>query len=97
MAVPILIATASPGFGELIRKTLEDAGSYQPFLATDRSEFMQYLQRSDLVLAILMTLAGGYLAPVPMMGLAIFTSFVQAFVFTLLAMLYIAGSIHEAH
>jgi DNA-binding response OmpR family regulator/REP element-mobilizing transposase RayT len=53
MAVPILIATASPGFGELIRKTLEDAGSYQPFLATDRSEFLQYAQRSDLVLAIL--------------------------------------------
>ena len=46
----------------------------------------------DLVLAILMVLAGQFLAPLPMMGLAIFTSFVQAFVFTLLAMLYIAGS-----
>jgi DNA-binding response OmpR family regulator/REP element-mobilizing transposase RayT len=53
MAVPILIATASPGFGELIRKTLEDAGSYQPFLATDRSEVIQHVQRPDLFLAIL--------------------------------------------
>ena len=51
----------------------------------------------DLVLAILMVLAGKFLAPLPMMGLAIFTSFVQAFVFSLLAMLYIAGSLHEAH
>jgi F-type H+-transporting ATPase subunit a len=51
----------------------------------------------DLVLAILMVLAGKFLAPLPMMGLAIFTSFVQAFVFCLLAMLYISGSIHEAH
>ena len=51
----------------------------------------------DLVLAILMVLAGKFLAPLPMMGLAIFTSFVQAFVFALLSMLYIAGSIHEAH
>ena len=64
MAVPILIATASPGFGELIRKTLEDAGSYQPFLATDRSEFMQYLQRSDLVLAILDSNLDGFGIPV---------------------------------
>jgi F-type H+-transporting ATPase subunit a len=49
------------------------------------------------VLAILMILAGQYLAPLPMMALGIFTSFVQAFVFSLLAMLYIAGSLHEAH
>jgi DNA-binding response OmpR family regulator/REP element-mobilizing transposase RayT len=53
MAVPILIATASPGFGELIRKTLEDAGSYRPFLATDRSGVIQHAQRQELVLAIL--------------------------------------------
>ncbi len=53
MAVPILIATASPGFGELIRKTLEDAGSYQPFLAADRSKFIELAQRAELVLAIL--------------------------------------------
>ncbi len=51
----------------------------------------------DLVLAILMMLAGKFFAPLPMMGLAIFTSFVQALVFSLLSMLYIAASIHEAH
>ena len=51
----------------------------------------------DLVLMILMMLAGKFLAPLPMMGLAIFTSFVQAFIFALLAMLYIGGAVHEAH
>ena len=51
----------------------------------------------DLVLAILFILAGKFLAPLPMMGLAIFTSFVQAFVFCLLTMLYISGALHEAH
>ncbi|MFH1092318.1 MAG: F0F1 ATP synthase subunit A [Pseudomonadota bacterium] len=51
----------------------------------------------DLVLAILLVLAGKALAPLPMFGLAIFTSLVQAFVFTLLAMMYLAGAIEEAH
>jgi DNA-binding response OmpR family regulator/REP element-mobilizing transposase RayT len=63
MAVPILIATASSGFGELIRKTLEDAGSYQPFLATDQGEFLQHAQRSDLVLAILDSNLEGFSLP----------------------------------
>jgi REP element-mobilizing transposase RayT/DNA-binding response OmpR family regulator len=53
MAIPILIATASSGFGELIRKTLEDAGSYQAFLAANRKEVMQHAQRPYLALAIL--------------------------------------------
>ncbi|MBI5522689.1 MAG: F0F1 ATP synthase subunit A [Desulfarculus sp.] len=51
----------------------------------------------DLVLAILLLLAGAFFAPLPMMFLAIFTSFVQAFIFSLLTMLYIAGSIEHAH
>jgi len=51
----------------------------------------------DLVVAILFFLAGMYLAPLPMMTLGIFTSFVQAFIFSLLTMLYIAGAIEEAH
>lgn len=51
----------------------------------------------DLVLAILLLLAGKFFAPLPMMFLAIFTSFVQAFIFALLSMLYIAGSLEEAH
>jgi F-type H+-transporting ATPase subunit a len=51
----------------------------------------------DLVLAILLMLAGMFLAPLPMMFLAIFTSFVQAFIFSLLTMLYISGAMEEAH
>ncbi|MCB2187427.1 MAG: F0F1 ATP synthase subunit A [Deltaproteobacteria bacterium] len=51
----------------------------------------------DLVLIILFFLAGMFFAPLPMMFLAIFTSFVQAFIFSLLTMLYIAGSLEEAH
>lgn len=51
----------------------------------------------DLVLAILLMLAGAFLAPLPMMFLAVFTSIVQAFIFALLSMMYFAGSMEEAH
>jgi F-type H+-transporting ATPase subunit a len=51
----------------------------------------------DLVLLILLFLAGKFLAPLPMMFLAVFTSTVQAFIFTLLAIMYFAGSIEHAH
>jgi F-type H+-transporting ATPase subunit a len=51
----------------------------------------------DLVLLILLFLAGPFLAPLPMMFLAVFTSVVQAFVFTLLSMMYFAGSMEHAH
>jgi len=51
----------------------------------------------DLVLAILLFLAGKFLAPLPMMFLAVFTSAVQGFIFTLLAMMYFAGSMEHAH
>ncbi len=51
----------------------------------------------DLVLAILLFLAGAFLAPLPMMFLAVFTSVVQAFVFTLLSIMYFAGSMEHAH
>jgi F-type H+-transporting ATPase subunit a len=51
----------------------------------------------DLVLAILLLLAGQFLAPLPMMFLAVFTSTVQAFIFTLLSMMYFAGSMEHAH
>jgi F-type H+-transporting ATPase subunit a len=51
----------------------------------------------DLVLTILLFLAGMFLAPLPMMFLAVFTSVVQAFVFTLLSMMYFAGSMEHAH
>ena len=51
----------------------------------------------DLVLAILLFLAGVFLAPLPMMFLAVFTSLVQAFIFTLLSIMYFAGSMEHAH
>ena len=51
----------------------------------------------ELVLAILMLLAGLYLAPLPIMFLGLFTGGVQAFIFCLLSMMYFAGAIEEAH
>jgi len=51
----------------------------------------------ELVLAILLTLAGKFLAPVVMLPLFVFNSFVQAFIFTILTIMYITGSLEEAH
>ncbi|MEW6187789.1 MAG: F0F1 ATP synthase subunit A [Thermodesulfobacteriota bacterium] len=51
----------------------------------------------DLVLMILLFLAGKFLAPLPMMFLALFTSFIQAFVFVLLSMIYFSSALEEAH
>jgi F-type H+-transporting ATPase subunit a len=51
----------------------------------------------DLVLIILLFLAGKFMAPLPMMFLALFTSFVQAFVFALLSMIYLGAAMEEAH
>ncbi len=54
------------------------------------------IKGEDLVLLILAFLVP-YFVPVPMMLLAIFTSLIQAFVFVLLSMIYIAGALQEAH
>lgn len=51
----------------------------------------------DLVLAILLMLGGKFFVPLPMMFMAVFTSAIQAFVFMLLAMLYIGASLEHAH
>ncbi|MCE5242747.1 MAG: F0F1 ATP synthase subunit A [Syntrophobacteraceae bacterium] len=51
----------------------------------------------ELVLGILFFLAGLYLAPLPMMFLGLFTGLIQAFIFSLLSMMYFAGAIEEAH
>lgn len=51
----------------------------------------------DLVMIILFLLAGSFLAPLPMMLLGLFTCFVQAFIFSLLTMLYLAGALEHAH
>lgn len=50
----------------------------------------------DLVVIILFMLVP-FLVPVPMFFLMIFTSILQAFVFMMLAMVYIAGALDEAH
>ncbi len=38
-----------------------------------------------------------FLVPLPMMLMGVLVSFIQAFVFMLLAMIYIAGALEEAH
>lgn len=50
----------------------------------------------DLAIIIL-TLLVPYLVPLPMMFLQVFTSFIQTLVFIMLTMMYIAGSLEEAH
>lgn len=50
----------------------------------------------DLAIVIL-TLLVPYLVPLPMMFLQVFTSFIQTLVFIMLTMMYIAGSLEEAH
>jgi F-type H+-transporting ATPase subunit a len=51
----------------------------------------------ELVLMVFFTLAGAYLAPLPMMAMGILVSFIQSFVFMLLTMLYLQGSLEEHH
>ncbi len=50
----------------------------------------------DLAIVIL-TLLLPYLVPLPMMVLQVFTSFIQTLVFIMLTMMYISGSLEEAH
>ncbi|MDR0622306.1 MAG: F0F1 ATP synthase subunit A, partial [Deltaproteobacteria bacterium] len=51
----------------------------------------------DLVLAVLFMLAGAYLVPLPMMFLGLFTGFLQAFIMTILAMMYVAEALEHEH
>ena len=51
----------------------------------------------ELVLGILFFLAGAFFAPLPIMAMGIFVSFVQAFVFFLLSIMYFAGAMEHAH
>jgi F-type H+-transporting ATPase subunit a len=50
----------------------------------------------DKVLAVVVLLVP-FLVPLPVFVLMIFTSFIQTIVFMLLAMMYIAGAMAEAH
>lgn len=55
------------------------------------------IQGEELVLAILFTLAGLYMAPLPMMVLGLLTGFIQAFIFCTLSLMYFAGAMEHAH
>lgn len=50
----------------------------------------------DLVLLLLFFLAP-LLVPIPMMGMIVFTSLLQTYVFMMLSMVYISGALEEAH
>jgi len=50
----------------------------------------------DLAIIVLFSLVP-FLVPLPMIVLAIFTSAIQTFVFVLLTMIYLSGSVEEAH
>ena len=51
----------------------------------------------ELVLSIFFFLAGAFFAPLPIMVMGIFVSFVQAFVFFLLSIVYFSGAMEHAH
>ena len=51
----------------------------------------------ELVVGILLMLAGPLLVPLPIMAMGILVSLIQAIVFFLLPTMYIAGAIEEAH
>ena len=50
----------------------------------------------EIVLMIFLALVP-FLLPVPMMVMGVLVAFIQTFVFTLLAMIYLAGALEEAH
>lgn len=50
----------------------------------------------EIVLMIFFTLVP-FLLPIPMMLMGVLVAFIQAFVFSLLAMIYIAGALEDAH
>jgi F-type H+-transporting ATPase subunit a len=53
----------------------------------------------DLIIIILALIAPWYIfwAPLPMMAFAVFTSFLQAFIFVMLSTMYLAGAIADEH
>ncbi len=50
----------------------------------------------EIVLMVFLALVP-FLLPIPMMLMGVLVAFIQTFVFTLLAMIYIAGALEEAH
>ncbi|MDR1312677.1 MAG: F0F1 ATP synthase subunit A [Deltaproteobacteria bacterium] len=51
----------------------------------------------DLVIGVLMMLAGQFFVPLPMMFLGLFTGFLQAYIISLLAMVYIGEAMEGEH
>lgn len=51
----------------------------------------------EMVFGIVVTLAGLYLAPLPLLFLGLLVSLIQALVFMLLAIMYFVGAMEEAH
>jgi len=51
----------------------------------------------DVVIMVLMLYLVPWILPLPMLALAVFTSVVQALVFTLLSSVYFAGALGESH
>ncbi len=52
MAIPILVVDASPGFGDLIRQTLEETGRYQVTITENATEALDVLRQVEMRLAI---------------------------------------------
>jgi len=55
------------------------------------------IMAKEILLAVLFLLAGAYFAPLPILCLGVLVSLIQAMVFVLLALLYCAGAMEEAH
>ncbi len=51
----------------------------------------------EMLLSVLFMLAGAYFAPLPILCLGVLVSVIQAVVFTLLAVLYCASAMEDAH
>jgi len=51
----------------------------------------------ELLVGILLLLAGKYLAPLPILFLGVLVAFVQTLIFIALSLAYFAGAVEEAH
>lgn len=51
----------------------------------------------DMVIITISTYLLSFIAPLPLMGLAVFTSLLQAFIFVMLSTIYLSGAMAEEH
>jgi F-type H+-transporting ATPase subunit a len=66
----------------------------RPFSLTVR--LFANIYGEELIIVVFFSLLP-LILPLPIMGLAIFTSFLQAFIFMVLTMIYVAGAVAEEH